>query len=185
MSTLAAGSKTSDHTQGQFESVRFIYLVVRHTKFEPDRLFASIARTFYKRDVFCIEMLQVTSELYSTSYMFKSCQMMQWQSVIGGKYCTLPGITNLHDFDVHVPQIPATSVLKCRNNCYSGSYKTRSLKEPHYSKDCCNLQSYELISPTLSDEKLQQLTEQHDQYIKAEVDSYVRPSFLHTPENRS
>ena len=95
------------------------------------------------------------------------------------------GITNLHDFDVHVSQIPATSVLKCRNNCYSGSYKTRSLKKPHYNEDCCNLQSYELISPTLSDEKLQQLTEQHDRYIKAEVDGYVRPSLLNTPENRS
>ena len=171
--------------QGRFESVRFFYLVVGHTKFEPDRLFASIAKTFYKRDVFCIEMLQAISELYSTSYVFKSCQMMQWRSVLGEKYCTLPGITNLHDFDVHVSQNPATSVLKCRNNCYSGSYMTRSLKKPHYSEDCCNLQSYELISPTLSDEKLQQLTEQHDRYIKAEVDGYVRPSFLHTPENRS
>ena len=49
----------------------------------------------------------------------------------------------------------------------------------------CNPPSYELISPTLSDEKLQQLTEQHNRYIKAEVDGYVRPSFLCTPENES
>ena len=30
-----------------------------------------------------------------------------------------------------------------------------------------------------------QLTEQHNRYIKAEVDGYVRPSFLCTPENKS
>lgn len=63
--------------QGRFESVRFFYLEVGHTKFEPDRLFASIAKTFYKRDVFCIEMLQAIAELYSTSYVcsgqVKSC----------------------------------------------------------------------------------------------------------------
>ena len=44
---------------------------------------------------------------------------------------------------------------------------------------------YELISPTLSDEKLQQLTEQHNRHIKAEVDGYVRPSFLCTSENKN
>ena len=37
---------------------------VGHTKFKPDKLFASIAKTFYDRDVFCIEMLQAICELY-------------------------------------------------------------------------------------------------------------------------
>ena len=58
--------------QGRFESVRFFYMVVGHTKFQPDRLFAAIAKTFYKRDVFCIEMLHAIAKLYATSYVFKS-----------------------------------------------------------------------------------------------------------------
>ena len=33
---------------GRFDEVRFIYLTVGHTKFAPDRLFLSIAKTFYK-----------------------------------------------------------------------------------------------------------------------------------------
>ena len=37
--------------------VRFIYLTVGHTKFAPERLFSSIAKTFYNSDVYCIEML--------------------------------------------------------------------------------------------------------------------------------
>lgn len=57
---------------GQFNSVRFFYMVVGHTKFQPHRLFASIAKTFYTRDVFCIEMLHTIAQLYSTSYVFKS-----------------------------------------------------------------------------------------------------------------
>lgn len=115
--------------QGQFESVCFFYVVVGHTKFEPDRLLLPLLRHSTK----------AISELYPTSYMFRSSQVMQWRSILGEKCCTLRGITNLHDFDVS--QIPATSVLKCRSNCYSGSYKTRSLKKPHYSEHCCNLQS--------------------------------------------
>ena len=79
----------------------------------------------------------------------------------------------------------ASSELKYRDNCYSGSYRARSLKKPHCSVNCCSPPSYELISPTLSDENLQQRTEQHNRYIKAEVDGYVRPSFLCTHENAS
>jgi len=108
---------------------------------------------------------------------------MQWQSVLEEKYSVLPGITNLHDF--HTSKVSASSELKYRDDCYSGSYRARSLKKPHCSVNCCNPPSYELVSPTLSDEKLQQLSEQHNQYIKAEVDGYVRPSFLCTPENAS
>ena len=167
--------------QGRFESVRFIYLVVGHTKFEPDRLFASIAKTFYKRDVFCIEMLQAIAELYATSYVFQSDQIMQWRSVLEEKYSALPGITNLHDFNTS--KVAADSVLKYRSACYGGSYQSKPLKKPHCSYECTDIPSYDLISPSLSDEKFQQLTEQHNRYIKADVDGYVRPSFLCTREN--
>ena len=41
----------------RFDTVRFVHLTVGHTKFAPDNLFASIAKTFYNSDVFCIKML--------------------------------------------------------------------------------------------------------------------------------
>ena len=165
--------------QGRFDRIRFFYLVVGHTKFEPDRLFASIAKTFYKRDVFCIEMLKAIAELYSTSYVFSSRQIMQWRSVLEEKYNAVQGITELHDFNISA----SSSTLKCRNNCYSGSYKTISQKKLQSISDFCNPPSHELKS--LKDEKLQQLLEQHDRYIKADVDGYIRPSFLHIPQNNS
>ena len=67
--------------RGRFDSVRFFYMVVGHTKFQPDRLFASIAKTFYKRDVFCIEMLDAIAKQYSTSYIFKSDQVLVFNTV--------------------------------------------------------------------------------------------------------
>lgn len=121
--------------QGRFESVRFFYLVVGHTKFEPDRLFASIAKTFY-RDVFCIEMLQSVAALYSTSYVFGSGEIMQWRSVLEQNYSALPGITNSHDFDTS--RVHTRVELKYRENCYRGSYQTGSLKKPTCSVDHCN-----------------------------------------------
>ena len=84
--------------QGRFESVRFIYLVVGHTKFEPDKLFASIGKMFYKQDVFCIETLQaIALNCTQLGYVFRSGQVMKWRSVLEEKYSVLPGITNLYD----------------------------------------------------------------------------------------
>ena len=167
--------------QGRFESVRFFYLVVGHTKFEPDILFASVAKTFYKRDVFCIEMLQAIAEQYSTSYLFGADQIQQWQSVLEEKYLPLPGITKLHVHDFFTSIISGCTTLRCKDNCYNGSLATIPLKKPQCNVDCSSPYSYALISSTLSNEKLQQLTEQHDRFIKADVDGYIRPSFLHIP----
>ena len=126
-------------------------------------------------------MLQAIAELYATSYVFQSDQIMQWRSVLEEKYSALPGITNLHDFNTS--KVAADSVLKYRSACYGGLYQSKPLKKPHCSYECTDIPSYDLISPSLSDEKFQQLTEQHNRYIKADVDGYVRPSFLCTREN--
>ena len=64
-------------TKKRFTSICFIYLTVGHTKFNPDRMFASIAKTFYKSDVFCVQQLNQIPEQYSTSYILTSPQLMQ------------------------------------------------------------------------------------------------------------
>ena len=132
----------------KFES--FFYMVVGHAKFQPDRLFAFITQTFYTRDVFCIEMLHAIAQLYSTSYVFTSCQIMQWRSVLGMKYSALLGITNLHDFIASKDTGP---VVQYRDTCYTGAYTTTSLKKPHtFSVSLCNLASYEQNPSKLTDE---------------------------------
>ena len=124
----------------------------------------------YERDVFCIEMLDAIAKLYATSYVFKSEQILQWQPVLESKYLDVPGITNLRDFRL--------SSSACVDSCYSGLYTSSKLQKPNCDKECIP----EPYSPCkLSDEKVRQLTEQHDRYIKADVVGYVRPPFLQVP----
>ena len=55
--------------QKKFDTVCFIYLTVDHTKFSPDRLLSSVAKTFYKSDVFFIEMLFSIVQQYAMTHM--------------------------------------------------------------------------------------------------------------------
>ena len=100
--------------KGHFKKVLFVYLVVGHTKFEPDRLFSSIAKTFYARDVFCIEMLQDIAKLYSNSCIFTSGQIKHWRSALEEKYTALSGITDLHEFIIG--KVSSGVELKTRKN---------------------------------------------------------------------
>ena len=78
--------------RGQVDSIRFCYMTVDHTKFKPDKLFASIAKTFYDRDVFCIEMLRDVAELYSVTHTFTSSTIFQWRASFESKYSSILGI---------------------------------------------------------------------------------------------
>jgi len=79
------------------ETVCFIYLTVGHTKFAPDRLFSSIAKTFYNSDIFCIEMLNNIVQQYATSHVFISSQIKQWRASLEQKYSGIQGISEMHD----------------------------------------------------------------------------------------
>ena len=92
---------------------------------------------------------------------------------------SLSGITKLHDFVTST--VSRCTTLKCKDNCYNGSLLTTAIQKLQTPSPCSNPSSYVLISPTLSKEKLQQLTDQHDRFIKADVDGYVHPAFLHAP----
>jgi len=62
------------------------FLIAGHTKFEPDRLFSSIAKTFYAHDVFSIEMLQDIAMLYTNSCIFTSKQIIFLRSALEENY---------------------------------------------------------------------------------------------------
>ena len=157
---------------GRFDSIRFFYMTVGHTKFKPDKLFASIAKTFYDRDVFCIEMLHDVAEVYSVAHTFNSSNISQWRSPLEKKYSSIPGITLLRDF------IVTKETMQHRCTCYVGSFESTTLTKAGMDDCACSPDSYESCPATLSPDKLKQLAEQHDRFIKADVTGYVRPSFL-------
>ena len=161
--------------RGQFDSIRFFYMTVGHTKFKPDKLFASIAKTFYDRDVFCIEMLHDVAELYSVTHTFISSNIFQWRASLERKYSSISGITCLRDFIVTKERV------QHRRTCYMGSFEAVVLMKDGVDDCACSPGSYQSCPATLTPEKLKQLAEQHDKFIKADVAGCVRPTFLPLP----
>ena len=105
----------------RFDSVRFIYLTVGHTKFAPDQLFSSIAKTFYNSDVLFIEMLHHITQEYATSLVFTSRLMQHWKTALEQKYTAIPGITEMHDISVSKLRLGKTTVTQ-RRVCCNGEY---------------------------------------------------------------
>ena len=68
----------------KFDTVRFIYLTVGRTKFAPDRLFASIAKTFYNSDVWISEMHDI-----SISKKSGKVTVLHWKLCYQGGYSVL------------------------------------------------------------------------------------------------
>ena len=105
---------------GRFDSIRFIYLTVGHTKFAPDQLFSSIANTFYNSDVFCIEMLHSIVQQYATGNIFTSRIMLHWRAALTVKYSAVCGITDMRDILVSMKS--GKVYASYRKQCFQGDY---------------------------------------------------------------
>ena len=58
-----------------------------------------------------------------------------------------------------------------------------TLKKPSASSKSYNPTPHEFVVHNHSAEKLKQLVEQYDKFIKSDVDGYIRPNFLQASEN--
>ena len=161
----------------RFKSVRFIYLTVGHTKFAPDHLFSSIAKTFYNSDVFCIEMLHQITQQYTTSLIFTSRLMQHWKAALEQKYTAIPGITEMHDIVVSKLRLGKTTVTHGRV-CFNGGYTALHNYKFNAEQPLSDLSAYEPVQ--LSAEKVRQLSEQYRRYVKQDVPHYKIPAFLNS-----
>ena len=58
-------------------------------------------------------------------------------------------------------------------------YEVATVRKSDFDKTSnCRPVSYESNPPSLTDQKLQQLKEQYDRYVKADIAGYIRPEFL-------
>ena len=159
--------------QKKFDTVHFIYLTVGHAKFSPDRLFSSIAKTFYISDVFCIEMLDSIVQQYVTTHVFTSSHIKQWRASLQQNYSGIQGISEMHD--IYISEKSGKVTVSHRKLCFRGEYQLCNYT-PHNDQ---HLPDPLLYEPTkLSGEKLQQLSIQHKTYIKQDVANYKLPRFL-------
>jgi hypothetical protein len=165
--------------KNRFDSVRFFYMTVGHTKFAPDKLFSCIAKTFYNSDVYCIEMLDHIAQQHATSLVFTSRLMLHWKAALELKYPAVPGITGMHD--ILVTTKLGKVVVSYRDTCFSGEYTIIHNYKYDPKQQLLNPSPYEPVE--LTAEKLRQLTEQHRRYIKQDIPLYTVPTFLQPAES--
>ena len=82
--------------QKRLDFIRISFLIAGHTKFSPDLVFAKIAQTYNRSDVFCTEDLKQVIAAHA-EVVNKSEIVHDWRTNLT-KYSKLPGIHSLHDF---------------------------------------------------------------------------------------
>jgi hypothetical protein len=83
---------------GMLDTIRTPFLITGHTKFAPDRVFASVANSYNKSDVFnCQELIDIASR-YATAAEETGVHILHWREELDKKYTLLSGIRKYHDF---------------------------------------------------------------------------------------
>ena len=106
----------------KFYTVQFIYLTLGHTKFAPDILFSSIAKTFYNSNLFGIEMLDSIAQQYATSLVVTSWLMQHWKTALEQTYAAIPEITEM--LDILVSKKAGKVDVAYQRTCFDGEYTT-------------------------------------------------------------
>ena len=71
---------------GMLDSIRAPFLVTGHTKFAPDRVFASIARTYNISDVFNSQGLIDIASSHATAVEENGTYILHWRQELDKKY---------------------------------------------------------------------------------------------------
>ena len=96
--------------------VRISFLITSHTKFAPDRVFASIGRSYNHCDV--NELVAVAGR-FSTAVKEAGVNVLHWRQELDKKYTDLSGIRKYHDFHV-TRNADGNAQLQVREDCGSG-----------------------------------------------------------------
>ena len=104
-------------SKGRFKRVILSYMVPGHTKFGPDLMFAQIANTFYKTDVFNKkELLSLIKSCDINCVDMPASNVYRWKGRLTEKYCELKSITQwnymlIEGFYVDTKGVPLLRVV--------------------------------------------------------------------------
>ena len=112
---------------GILDFLRIPFLTAGHTKFAPDRVFASIGSSYNHSDVFNIHELVEVAGHFSTAVEETGENVLHWRQELDKKYTELHGIRKYHDFVVSM-NAANDAQLKVREKCGSGDFKINNLK---------------------------------------------------------
>ena len=94
----------------------------RYAKFDPDRLFSSIARAFNTANI--AQLAELISK-YASVTVDDGKLVRTWCLLLSDKYTNLPGIRSLHDF--LIVKHPIT-MMKVRKNCFEGRFEDTPIR---------------------------------------------------------
>ena len=78
-------------SKGTISHVNISFMLAGHTKFAPDRLFATIGNAYRSADVFTIDELQALCS-QSTQTIEIGERVSVWRDTLRAKYSDLPGV---------------------------------------------------------------------------------------------
>ena len=67
-------------------------MLAGHTKFAPDRVFATIGNAYKSADVFTIDELQALCAQSAQTIIDTGEKVLTWRDTLGAKYSDLPGV---------------------------------------------------------------------------------------------
>ena len=112
---------------GTINHIHISFMLAGHTKFAPDRLFATIGSAYKSSDIFTISELQALCAQTAQTIIENGEKVLAWRESLGEKYSDLPGVRKLHDFLIvraHNGQV----VMKVREKCFTGEWRASPLK---------------------------------------------------------
>lgn len=104
---------------------RISFMVVGHTKFDPDRLF-SLGHLIEPTHLTSVNSLSSFHNM-QLSLLMMAKLVRAWRSLLPDKYSNCPGIRNLHDFLVVKHPTTGIALMKVRKFCHEGKW--------HYEKE--------------------------------------------------
>lgn len=156
--------------------IHISFMIAGHTKFAPDRLFATVGSAFNVADTFTIGELQTLCASSSSAETFIETgdKVLTWRDTLGQKYSDLPGVRKTHDFlfvHSHTGQI----VMKIRDRCYTGAWRDSPLHI--VDSTACGVPSANYKDTkfhALKDDKMANMLTMYDKFISPDR----RPSYL-------
>ena len=106
--------------------MRISFLIAGHTKFSPDLVFAKIAKSYNRNNVFNTEELKGIIGLHADVVIDHGEIVSDWRTKLT-KYSKLPGIRNLHDFVFAKNPISDSILCKTRQLCYRGGFENGTI----------------------------------------------------------
>ena len=155
-----------------FDLIRLPFLIPGHTKFAPDRLFASIGSAYGHSDVFNIEELVEVAARFGTAFEETGVNVLHWRQELDKKYVELNGIRQYHDFFI-TRNSARNAELRVREDCSSGTPRVTELKlRKGQSADVSCFPSpssnYHQSRRTLSEEKMSDMYTMYSRFIPPE-----------------